>query len=132
MTSKEKQYWAYARECEFWASSVKDERDRAIFFEMQTAWVELALQRHHAVRGVRHGISDVRGHGDRHNQMEQSRASPPRNGMIALRLVAIFLAGITAGTLLTTPESRGIAHSAFAEAKTTMNFFLSAPANATR
>ena len=37
-------YWAYARECEHWARKVADETDRRVFFEMASAWKELAMR----------------------------------------------------------------------------------------
>ena len=37
-------YWAYARECEYWATNMHDEQDRQIFLEMAGAWSELALK----------------------------------------------------------------------------------------
>lgn len=43
-------YWSFARECENWAKSVIDERDRIVFFEMAKAWAELALKEQSAFR----------------------------------------------------------------------------------
>jgi hypothetical protein len=37
-------YWAYARECEHWARKVANETDRRVFFEMASAWKELAMR----------------------------------------------------------------------------------------
>jgi hypothetical protein len=37
-------YWAYARECEHWARKVADETDRRVFFEIASAWKELAMR----------------------------------------------------------------------------------------
>ncbi len=47
---KSASYWAFARECEHWAKSVIDERDRIVFFEMAKAWAELALKEQSAFR----------------------------------------------------------------------------------
>src|SRR5579859_4286209 len=111
MTSKAKEYWAYARECELWAASVKDERDRAVFFEMQKAWARLALQSQSAFKTARRSIEDAVARGDGDNQTEQSPAFPRRKGMF-LTLVGVFLAGMTTGTFLLTSGSRQIAETA--------------------
>jgi len=37
-------YWAYVRECEYWAANMADEQDRLVFYDMAKAWGDLALK----------------------------------------------------------------------------------------
>jgi hypothetical protein len=126
MTSKAKDYWAYARECELWASSSADERDRAIFLEMQQAWTELALQKQSALRGVGQSIENAR------PRMEGSAAAPSRKRMMALRVLGIFLAGVSTGTFLVSSSGRWIGETTIARAEMTLSSFVSPPAKAAR
>ena len=45
-------YWAYACECEYWATNMHDEQDRQIFLEMAGAWSELALKQQSAFQNT--------------------------------------------------------------------------------
>lgn len=126
MTSKAAEYWSYARECELWAKSAKDERDRINFFEMQKAWAELALQRRSGFKGAGQTIERAVDGADRYKQMERSPAFPRRKGKMALTLIGVFLAGTIAGAFFTS-GSRQIAETALAEGKTALSILLDRP-----
>ena len=127
MNSTAKRYWSYARECELWAASLTDERDRAIFCEMQEAWAALALQSQSAFRTARPSLTNTVARGEGNNQTEQPPAFPRRRGRKVLRLVGVFLAGMTTGTFLLSYANRQIAETAFDEAKTALTFLSNAP-----
>jgi len=42
--ARAERYWAYVRECEYWATKMTDDQDRLVFYEMAKAWADLALK----------------------------------------------------------------------------------------
>ena len=125
MTSQAKQYWSYARECELWATSVADERDRAIFAEMQQAWAGLAVRNSSAFKTAR-DVEDALGRAHLHSGVKQPRAFPRRKAVMVLALAGIFFAGMTADAFLLTSGNRLVAATLFSDATASLSSFCAA------